>query len=160
MTHNEISDAEVKQAQVPHNLFISGLFIFDLLLTPAVIVLGLGMKGLLIPLICSAALIAYIYLRGKKTSSGFIAAHWKLAYSHGLWLMAGYTISGVLIFIAWLLSLNARDANMGHILWTALTRIALLPTLIAVMVTAVMEASAISSATKREAPAESKKTSA
>ena len=150
---NEISDAEVKQAQFPHNLFISGLFVFDLLMTPTVIVLNLGMPGLLIPLLCSIALIAYIYLRGKKVNSAFVAAHWKLAYKHGRWLVAGYAISAGLIFIAWLLSLNARDAHMSHILWTALTRIALLPTLIAVMVTAVMEASAISAATKREAPA-------
>lgn len=151
---SEISDAEVKQAQIPHNLFISGLFIFDLLMTPAVIVLGLGMPGLLVPLLCSVALIAYIFLRGKNISSTFVAAHWKTAYKHGIWLLAGYAISAGLIFIAWMLSLNARDANMGHILWTALTRIALLPTLIAVMVTAVMEASAISAATKREASSE------
>lgn len=151
---NEISDAEVKQAQIPHNLFISGLFIFDLLMTPAVIVLGLGMPGLLVPLLCSGALVAYIFLRGKNISSSFVAAHWKTAYKHGIWLMAGYAVSAGLIFIAWMLSLNARDANMGHILWTALTRIALLPTLVAVMVTAVMEASAISAATKRETSSE------
>lgn len=149
---NEISDAEVKQAQIPHNLFISGLFLFDLLMTPAVIVLKLGMAGMLLPLLCSGALIAYLYLRSKKGSSEFIVAHWRLAYSRGLWLLAGYAVSAGLIFIAWLISLNARDANMGHILWTALTRIALLPTLVAVMVTAVMEASAISAATKRETP--------
>ncbi len=149
---NEISDAEVKQAQVPHNLFISGLFLFDLLLTPAVIVLNLGMVGMLIPLLCSGALIVYLYLRSKKTTNVFVDAHWRLAFTHGKWLLLGYAVSATLIFIAWLISLNARDANMGHILWTALTRIALLPTLIAVMVTAVMEASAISAATKREAP--------
>lgn len=151
---NEISDTEIKQAQFPHNLFISGLFIFDLLMTPTVIVLNLGMPGLLIPLLCSGALIAYIYLHGKKVTSAFVAAHWQLAFKHGRWLVAGYAISAGLIFVAWLLSLNARDAHMSHILWTALTRIALLPTLIAVMVTAVMEASAISAATKRETSSE------
>jgi hypothetical protein len=151
---NEISDAEVKQAQVPHNLFISGLFLFDLLMTPAVIVLKIGMVGMLIPLLCSGALLAYIYLRSKKnSSSSFVDAHWKLAFKRGRWLLAGYGVSAGLIFIAWLVSLNMRDANMGHIMWTALTRIALVPTLITVMVTAVMEASAISSASKREVPA-------
>ena len=149
---NEVSDAEVKRAQIPHNLFIAGLFVFDLLMTPAVIVLKIGMLGMLIPLLCSAVLIAYFYWRSKKTTSWFVDAHWKFAYSRGLLLLSGYAISAILIFIAWLISLNARDASMGHILWTALTRIALLPTLIMVMVTAVMEASAISSATKREVP--------
>jgi hypothetical protein len=41
---------------------------------------------------------------------------------------------------------------MRHILWTALTRIALMPTLIAVMVTAILEFSASAQATKREVP--------
>jgi len=148
---NEINDKEIKQAQLPHNLFISGLFIFDLLMTPAVIVLDVGMAGIFIPLLCSIALIAYIYLRSKKTTSAFVDAHWLLAFKHGKWLLLGYAVSATLIFAAWLISLNARDAHMGHIIWTALTRIALLPTLIIVMVTAVMEASALSSASKREA---------
>lgn len=152
-----VSDSEVKQAQTPHNLFIIGLFIFDLLMTPAVIALNLGMLGVFIPLLCSSALITFIYLRSKKVTSAFVDAHWKLAYSHGRWLMLGYGISGILVFIAWLISLNAHDANMGHILWMALTRIALLPSLIMVMVTAVMEASAISLATKREVPTKSAK---
>ena len=41
---------------------------------------------------------------------------------------------------------------MKHILWTALTRIALVPTVIAVLATAVMEASAIPLVIKREVP--------
>lgn len=147
---NEIGDREVRQAQLPHNLFISGLFFFDLLMTPAVVVLDIGMSGMLIPLLCSVALLAYIYLRSKKTTHAFVDAHWRLTWRHGKWLLLGYAVSAALILIAWLISLNTRDAHMGHILWTALTRIALLPTLIIVMVTAVMEASALSSAGKRE----------
>lgn len=143
---------EIKQAQVPHNLFISGLFAFDLLMTPALIVMNVGMIGLLIPLFCSSALIGYLYLRSERMTGWFVDMHWKLAYSRGLWLLMGYAISAALIFVAWLVSLGARDANMEHILWTALTRVALMPTLIMVMVTAVQEASAIALASKREVP--------
>jgi hypothetical protein len=39
---------------------------------------------------------------------------------------------------------------MKHIVWTALTRIAVLPTLVGVMVTAILEAGAISVATRRK----------
>lgn len=148
----QVSDTEVKQAQLPHNLFISGLFVFDLLMIPAVIVLGAGMPGLLIPLLCSLAFIAYIYLRSKKSTKWFVDAHWKLAFGHSKWLILGYAISATLILIAWLISLSAHEASMKHILWIALTRIALLPTLIAVMVCAITEASAISLASKREVP--------
>lgn len=148
----EASEEEVKRAQAPHNLFISGLFLFDLLMTPAVIVLKVGLIGILIPLACSGALLAYIYLRSRRTTRWFVDAHWRLSFRHGLWLMLGYAISGSLILFAWLLTLTAHDASMKHIMMTALTRIAVIPTLIVVMVTAVMEAGALSQAGKREVP--------
>ena len=148
----QASETEIKQAQLPHNLFISGLFLFDLLMTPALIVLDVGMIGLLIPLCCSLALLGYIYLRSRKTTTWFVDAHWRLSFRHGQWLMVGYAVSASLILIAWLLSLTTQEANMKHILFTALTRIALLPTLIAVMVAAMMEAGALGLATKREVP--------
>jgi hypothetical protein len=148
----QVSKAEIKKAQAPHNLFISGLFLFDLLMTPAVIVLNIGMAGLLVPLACSGTLIGYLYLRSRKAASWFVGAHWRLAYSRGLWLLTGYAISAAMIFAAWLLSLTARDASMEHILWTAFTRVALMPTLIAVMVTAMMEFGTATLAAKGEVP--------
>jgi len=38
-----ISNKEARLAQLPHNLFIAGLFLFDLLMTPAIIGLKIGM---------------------------------------------------------------------------------------------------------------------
>jgi hypothetical protein len=152
MQYNDTTDAEVKKAQFPHNLFVAGLFMFDLLLTPAVIALKIGMLGLLIPLLCSGTLIAYIYLRSRRTTTWFVDVHWKLAFKRAQWLMIGYAISAVLIFLAWLVSLTANTPDMGRIVWTALTRIALMPTVIAVLITAVLEASAVPLAAKREVP--------
>jgi len=152
MQYANASNAEAKQAQFPHNLFVTGLFLFDLLMTPAVLALKIGMVGLLIPLLCSGSLIVYIYLRSKKTTTWFVDVHWKLAFVRAQWLMTGYAISAALIFVAWLISISSNDHNMQHILWTALTRIALMPTLILVLVTAVLEASAIPLAAKREVP--------
>lgn len=146
------SEVQIKQATTPHNLMIIMLFAFNLLMVPAVITLHMGMPGLLLPLFSSSAILYFIYWRSKKISNEFVAAHWQLAVKNGRWLLLGYAISAVLILLAWLVSLTAHEPGMKQILWTALTRIALLPTLIAVMVTAVMEASAISQATKREAP--------
>lgn len=148
----QASEAEVKQAQQPHNLFIAGLFGFNLLMAPAVIALGIGMAGLLIPLLSSAGLVGYLKLRSNKTTTWFVDMHWKLACRNSRWLLLGYAVSAALIFLAWLVSLNASSVSMGHIIWTALTRIAILPTLAAVMITAISEASAISLATKREVP--------
>lgn len=148
----QASVEEVKRAQTPHNLFISGLFLFDLLMTPAIIALKIGLIGILIPLSCSGALLGYIYLRSRQSTTWFIDAHWRLSFRHGKWLMLGYAISASLILVAWLLSLTAHEASMKHIMLTALTRIAVIPTLIAVMVTAVMEAGALGQAGRREVP--------
>jgi hypothetical protein len=148
----QISGNDIRRAQLPHNLLISGLFLLNLLMAPAVIVLHTGMTGLLIPLFSTGALIAYIYLRSRKTSTWFVDAHWRLAFRNSRWLMLGYAVTATLIFIAWLVSLTAHEASMGRILWTALTRIAILPTLAGVMVTAITEADAISLAAKREVP--------
>jgi hypothetical protein len=148
----EASEAEINKAKVPHNLFVSGLFLLDLMMTPAIIVLKLGMTGLLIPLICSCALSGYIYLRSRKMTVWFVDAHWRLAFYHSVWLMRGYAASALLILLAWLISQTSHDENMKHIMWTALTRIALMPSLIAVMVTAVLGASAIGLANNHEVP--------
>ncbi len=148
----QVSKSEIKQAHTPHNLLIIGLFSLNLLMAPAVLALKIGMVGLLIPLFSTAALIAYLYLRSKKTTIWFVDVHWRLAFRNSRWLMLGYAITAGLILVAWLISLTAHEASMKHILWTALTRIALLPTLAGVMVTAIMEAGAISLATKMEVP--------
>lgn len=152
MQYPDATPAEVRLAQSPHNLFISGLFMFDLLMTPAVLALKIGMVGLLIPLVCSGALIAWIYLRSRKTTTWFVDMHWKITFSRSKLLMLGYAISATLIFLAWLISLTTRDHNMSHIIWTALTRVALMPTVILVLVTAVMEFSSYAQAGKREVP--------
>lgn len=150
--NSTITVREVRQAQTPHNLFIAGLFLFDLLMTPAVIGLKIGMYAILIPLFLSTSLIAYIWLRSRKATSEFVGAHWRLAFARGKLLMLGYAISGVLIFVAWLISLGARDASMEHIMWIAMTRVALVPSLIFVMITAMLELSAYVQAGKRELP--------
>jgi hypothetical protein len=152
MQYAAATETEIRQAQFPHNLFISGVFAFDLLMTPAVLALKIGMIGLLIPLVLSGALIAWIYLRSRKTTSWFVDAHWKLAFSRARLLMIGYAISAVLIFLAWLVSISMQDHNMGHIVWTALTRVALMPTVILVLVTAVLEFGSYAQAAKREVP--------
>lgn len=153
MRYENATPEEVRLAQSPHNLFISGLFLFDLLMTPAILALKIGMIGLLIPLVCSGSLIAYIYLRSRKTtSSWFVDMHWKITFARSKILMLGYAISGTLIFVAWLIDLSMQDARMGNIILTALTRVGLMPTVILVLVTAVLEFGSYAQAGKREVP--------
>jgi membrane-associated HD superfamily phosphohydrolase len=149
---SDVTESEIKLAKFPHNLLISGIFAFNLFTVPLVIAFHIGMLGLLIPLFCSSILVSYIFLKSKIITSSFVAAHWRLAFLNSKWLFIGYAVTAILVCIAWLVSQTTHEASMKHILWTALTRIGLLPTLIAVMVTAVMEANAISQATNRELP--------
>lgn len=139
-------------AQTPHNLFIVGLFAFDLLMTPAVLGLKLGMIGLLIPLFCSGALMTYINWRSKQDGVWFVQMHWRLAWTRCRVLLAGYAVSATLILLAWLLSQISSDPHMASIVWTALTRIALMPTLVMVLVTAVMAFGSYAMAQKGELP--------
>ena len=143
---------ERKQAQNPHNIFVAGVFAFDLLMTPAVLGLKIGMIGLLIPLVCSGSLLLYIYLRSRKQTSWFVDMHWRLTWNRSRLLLLGYAISAFLVMAAWLLSMISSDPHMASIIWTALTRIALMPTLIFVLLTSVLEASAIAQATNGEVP--------
>ncbi len=121
-------------------------------MTPAVIGMNLGMYGLLVPLGLSGLMIGYIYRRSNQAATWFANMHWRLAFRHSKWLMLGYAVTAALIFIAWLVSMSSHDVNMKHIILTALTRIAILPTLFAVMVTLILEASAHAMAGKNLVP--------
>ena len=149
MSHS-FSSSEIKQAQWPHNLFISSAFLFDLLMTPAAIAMNIGMYGLLVPLTLSGGVIAYIYFHARKNHTDFVRAHWQLTFKHCQWLLLGYAVTAILILLATLLGMASSDRNMQHILLIAATRIAVVPTLIAVMVTLMAEAGALGQAGRGE----------
>ncbi|PIW49591.1 MAG: hypothetical protein COW18_05040 [Zetaproteobacteria bacterium CG12_big_fil_rev_8_21_14_0_65_54_13] len=147
-----VADTDKKQARWPHNLFVLNIFFCNLLMTPAAIVLNVGMYGFLIPLVCSLSVIAAIYLRSTKKSVWFVDMHWRLCFQRCLWLMGGYGITALLMLVGWLISLTAADARMADIMFTAISRIAVLPTLLAVMVTVVFEAGGLQLVSKGEVP--------
>lgn len=147
-----VPESEIKAARWAHDLFILNVFFFHLLLTPATIVLGIGLKGLLIPLALSLVVITYIYSRGQREQRWFVAAHWRLAFKRCKLLLIGYAITAAILLLAALLASGMKDARMADIMVTVITRIAIMPTLILVMVTVVMEATATSLAGKGEVP--------
>ncbi|GAV19259.1 hypothetical protein MMIC_P0192 [Mariprofundus micogutta] len=137
----EISEEEKKLARKPHNLFVLNILLFNLLMTPAAIVLDVGMYGFLIPLLFSLTVIAYIYWRSEKiTACWIVDMHWRLSFRRCQFLMTGYVITGLLVTAAWLISMTASDEKMAEIMFTAISRVAVVPTLLAVMITVVLEA--------------------
>ncbi|HDK37768.1 MAG TPA: hypothetical protein ENG92_01965 [Thiolapillus brandeum] len=148
----EISHSEKKAARWAHDLFILNVFFFHLLLTPATIMLDIGIKGLLIPLALSLSVIAYIYFRGQRERRWFVAAHWRLAFKRCRLLLFGYAITAAILLVAELITSGMTDVRMAEIMVTVITRIAIMPTLILVMVSVVLEASATSLVNKGEVP--------
>jgi len=144
--------AQIKQAEKPHNLMLAVVFGLNLLMTPAVIGLNLGMWGLLVPVVSSCMVIGYIYLRSRSSRGWFVDVHWKLSLSNSRWLLRGYAVSAALVLLAWLVAQAAQQNSMKHIIWTALTFIAILPSIAGVLVTAISPASAASMAGQRQVP--------
>ncbi|BAO44329.1 hypothetical protein [Thiolapillus brandeum] len=148
----EVSESEKKAARWAHDLFVLNIFFFHLLLTPATIMLGIGLEGLLIPLALSLSVITYIYYRGHREPRWFVAAHWRLAFKRCKLLLIGYALTAAILLLVELLTMGMKDAHMANIMVTVITRIAIMPTLIIVMVTVVMEASATSLVSRGEVP--------
>lgn len=147
-----ISEPEQKRARAPHNLFVINILLFHLMLAPAAIVIDVGRYGMLLPLLFSAAVIFYIYIRSRRSDAWFVAAHWKLAFRRCLLLMLGYAVTAIFLLVAWLVTMGMADATMKDILNTAITRIGIMPTLIMAMVTVVLEAGGLNQVARGEVP--------
>ncbi len=144
-----------QQARQPHNLFMLNLALFHLLMTPAAIVLGAGLLGMLLPLALSLATIAYTHLRSRRVcaaSPWFVCLHWRLAMRNYRLLLIGYAITAALLALGWLLAAASSDPHMRNILHTVLVRIAVMPVLIMVMVNFYLESNAIAQASNGEIP--------
>lgn len=148
----QVGDESKKRARAAHNLYIVNILLFHLLATPAAIALDIGFWGVLVPLGFSAAIIATIYLRSRSEPDWFAAAHWRLAFRRARILLLGYALSGALFLVGWLITFGIDKESMRHIMQTVFTRIAVMPTLVTVMITVVLEASGINQVGQGEVP--------
>lgn len=151
-----VDEAVRRRAKGAHELFMINLGLFHLLLGPAALFLGIGLKGLLLPLTFSASMMLYMLLRCQRSQDGtehwFTALHWRLAVRRNRWLLLGYTLTGTILLGGWLLTLGVDRESTRHILVTVITRIAVMPTIILVLVCFVMENSALNMALGGELP--------
>ncbi len=147
----DVDERERGKAKTPHEVFMFNLFAFHLLVTPLILFSGIGEWGVALPPLLSAGVIAYIYGRGRRAERGdpwFVMAQWKVAFARCKLLLLAYAISAGLLLVAWVLSLGAGKTQ--DIMFTVLTRIAVMPTVVMVFVTAVLESGAIQQATDGE----------
>ncbi|MEJ2395979.1 MAG: hypothetical protein P8Z77_14700, partial [Candidatus Thiodiazotropha sp.] len=138
--------------KTPHELSMMNLVACHLIAAPASIVLDVGLLGFLIPLALSLSVIAFIWYRatvGAKNDPWFVAAHWRLSANRTRILLIGYTISAVILGIAMMATAGSDKASLMMI---AISRVAVVPTLVTVMVCFVLESGSIYQAGRGEVP--------
>jgi hypothetical protein len=148
----DIDEATRKHAKTPHELSMLNLVGCHLIAAPASIVLDVGLLGFLIPLALSLMVIAFIWLRAGSAKDGdnwFVAAHWRLSANRTRILMVGYTISAVILGMA---LMATTGSSKGDIMMVAISRVAVVPTLLTVMICFVLESGSIYQAGRGEVP--------
>ena len=150
-----------RKARTPHELSMFNLMFFHLLLwagalvlvlTKAQLVEQIGNWGFVLPLIASLSVIAFIHIRALRADAHdhwFIASHWRLARKRTLILLSGYAVTGLVLALAFFAS---SGSSVGNIMFAAFTRVSVVPTLLAVMVSFVLESGSIYQAGRGEVP--------
>ena len=148
----EIDETLRKRGKTPHELSMMNLVACHLIAAPAAIVLDVGFLGFLIPLALSLSVIAFIWYRavsGATRDPWFVAAHWRLSANRTRILLAGYTVSALILGMAVMATSGSDKAN---IMMVAISRVAVVPTLLTVMVCFVLESGSIYQAGRGEVP--------
>ncbi len=148
----DVDEPVRRLAKTPHELSMVNLVGCHLIAAPASIVLDIGFMGFLIPLALSLSVIAFIWYRaGVAATAGdwFVAAHWRISANRTRILLIGYTISAIIMGMA----LLATSGNSkGDIMLVAISRVAVVPTLVSVMICFVLESGSIYQAGRGEVP--------
>jgi hypothetical protein len=148
----EIDEKLSRRGKSPHEVSMMNLVACHLIAAPASIVLDVGMLGFLIPLALSLTVIAFIWFRatvGAKRDPWFVAAHWRLSANRTRILLIGYTISAVILGMAMMATSGSDKAS---IMMVAISRVAVVPTLLTVMICFVLESGSIYQAGRGEVP--------
>lgn len=149
----QLDDAIKKKARAPHELFMFNLAVFHLMFAPISVFLMRDVTALLIPLTFSSAVIAYIFIQGKRAETNgpwFVMAHWKLAFRRAVTLLIGYGLTAIIIGGGVLLAMSSGKASMQDIIITISSRIGIMPTFILVVVNFVLESGSIYQAGRGE----------
>lgn len=148
----DVDETIRKRAKTPHELSMLNLVGCHLIAAPASIVLDVGLLGFLIPLALSLLVIGFIWYRAGSAAAHddwFVAAHWRLSANRTRILMVGYAISAVILGMA---MLATSGSSKGDIMMVAISRVAVVPTLLTVMVCFVLESGSIYQAGRGEVP--------
>jgi len=140
-------DQECKQALLGHNLVMSNLSIFHLLL-PILAFSTDYTKEIMALSLLASLIFASLIFRGRKSTncSEFVSAHWKMAWRRTRYLLISYIVSISVMGLGLLLTSTQTDPQMKKILLTTFIPMAIVPTLITVIVVLVLQTMTMSRA--------------
>ncbi|MEW8014723.1 MAG: hypothetical protein AB2807_08065 [Candidatus Sedimenticola endophacoides] len=140
-----------KRAKLPHDLYMTNMFLLNIPMVAATLAYTIGGNPVLVwavlgTLLCSLGVIGYIRWRaGRIDPAGdwFTAVHWRLSARRGNLLLIGYLATGLIIGLGVLVGSASADPNMRTILLTIFTRIGIVPGLVLILVTTILEGQAM-----------------
>ncbi len=139
---------QIRAAKRPHELFVLNLIFFHLLALPIGLAFELGYWGMVVPPLSTSLLLLYFRSQlaiHEGQGERWVADHWRQAIQRFRWLYIGYLVVAILIGMVLLF------VEADSIAFVALTRVALMPAIILVLVTFVMSTAAIGRAGSGEA---------
>lgn len=146
-----LNDADRKKAKFPHDLYITNMFLFNIPMVAGTLAYTIGGNPTLIwvvlgAMLCSLGLVGYIRWQAGKydvSKEWFVTLHWKLSANRSKVLLIGYLVAVVIIGAGVLIGSGSRDPNMQTIMVTIFTRIGIVPALVLILVTAILEGQAM-----------------
>lgn len=139
------------RAKAPHDLYVLNMFLFNLPAVAGILAYTIGHHWVLAWVIggalsISLGFVAFFHWRAAKAETRdpwFVMVHWKQAANRTRLLLIGYAAAAVIIGVGVLIASGTKDHNMGTILITVFTRIGVVPALVMVLVTAILEGQAM-----------------
>jgi len=151
-----VIDPEVRaKAKAPHELFMLNLAVFHLLLAPVALTAGLGAAAILLPAVPSSLVIAYTYLRARRAADDapwFVMVQWQLALRRYRIVVIGYALTALILGAGLLVGMATPDKTFQGIVFTIFSRFGVMPTVLTVFATFVLESQAIYQTSRGEVP--------
>ncbi|MES9958124.1 MAG: hypothetical protein ABW086_13810 [Sedimenticola sp.] len=147
----DITDDIRKRAKAPHELYMVNMFLFNIPMVAGTLAYTIGGKVMLVwavigALLVSLGIVGFIHMKAgqaEKSAPWFVMLHWKLSMKRSRILLIGYAVAIVIIGAGILIGSGMADKNMQAIMTTVFTRIGIVPALLIILVTAILEGQAM-----------------
>lgn len=154
MSDTSFNKQEIRQAQLPHHLFLFNTIGNHVLLTVITISVAISnpLLTLLIPAI-SAVIIGYTFAKGrsmKKHESPLVRCHWSMVVRRTRIFLIGYIVLAGAATLGWVL--HTYVGVMKELLFALVGGLGLLPFMVLILALTIMESEALHHAGQGHVP--------